>query len=130
MEALVAVGLAGNVVQFVQFSGQLIAEASRIRKSGTPSSLPDLRNLSHALMAQADTIYRCLKSNSATLAEEDQVGFPMSSFSVYDVLADDISLAFTRHFTGMSKARPRVFTLLGLSDEAFFNFGFKFFKTL
>jgi hypothetical protein len=74
MEALVAVGLAGNVVQFVQFSGKLIAEAHRIRQTGSPSSVPDLRDLAQTLITQADTIYKCLKSNSTTLAKEDQVG--------------------------------------------------------
>lgn len=74
MEALVAVGLAANVVQFVQFSSQLIAETARIRHSKDPSTLPNLRNLSQSSITQAETIYKCLKSKSATLTEEDQVG--------------------------------------------------------
>ncbi|RYN71864.1 hypothetical protein AA0117_g8992 [Alternaria alternata] len=53
MEALIAVGLAGNVVQFLQGAGTLIAEANAIRKSGSPSSLPDLQRLSTRLTDQA-----------------------------------------------------------------------------
>ncbi|CAI6337945.1 unnamed protein product [Periconia digitata] len=72
MEALVAVGLAGNVVQFVQFSGQLIAETSRIRQDGSPSSLPGLLKSSEKLITQTKIIFKCLKSKSETLTEEDQ----------------------------------------------------------
>lgn len=80
MEALAAVGLAGNVVQFVQFSSQLIAEAKSIKTSGSPSSIPELRKLAERLVTlteplvtQADTISKCLKSTSATLSREDHV---------------------------------------------------------
>jgi hypothetical protein len=73
MEALVAVGLAGNVVQFVQGAGALISEANSIRKSGSPSSLPDLRKLSEKLTSQAAVLKTRLKASRATLAEEDQV---------------------------------------------------------
>ncbi|KAF2472567.1 uncharacterized protein BDR25DRAFT_197492, partial [Lindgomyces ingoldianus] len=38
MEALVAIGLAGNVVQFVQFAGKLISEAESMRKNGSPKT--------------------------------------------------------------------------------------------
>jgi hypothetical protein len=72
MEALVAVGLAGNVVQFVQGAGTLIAEANAIRKSGSPSSLPDLQRLSKTLTNQAAVLNTRLKACSATLKEEDQ----------------------------------------------------------
>jgi hypothetical protein len=72
MEALIAVGLAGNVVQFLQGAGTLIAEANAIRKSGSPSSLPDLQRLSTRLTDQAAALYTRLKACSATLKEEDQ----------------------------------------------------------
>lgn len=75
MEALVAVGLAGNVVQFVQFSGKLISETIAIRKDETPSSLPNLKNLSEILTKQAGIIRARLKASNATLAQEDQVRF-------------------------------------------------------
>jgi hypothetical protein len=73
MEALIAVGLAGNVVQFLQGAGALIAEANAIRKSGRPSSLPYLQRLSRTLTDQAAVLNTRLKSCSATLNEEDQV---------------------------------------------------------
>jgi hypothetical protein len=76
MEALVAVGLAGNVVQFVSAAGALIKEANSIRKEGGPSSLPKLKNLSEDLMNQAAVLRTRLKASNATLAEEDQVREP------------------------------------------------------
>jgi hypothetical protein len=74
MEALIAVGLAGNVVQFVQGAGALIALAGEIRKNGSPSSLPDLQHLAETLTGQAAILKSRLKACSATLAQEDQVG--------------------------------------------------------
>jgi hypothetical protein len=82
MEALVAVGLAGNVVQFVQFTGELISETNSIRRTGSPSSLPDLRRLSEDLIQQADTIHKCLKASNASLAQEDQVNLPTSNVAI------------------------------------------------
>jgi hypothetical protein len=76
MEALVAVGLAGNVAQFVSAAGALIKEANSIRKEGGPSSLPKLKNLSEDLMNQAAVLRTRLKASNATLAEEDQVRGP------------------------------------------------------
>ncbi|RYN23884.1 hypothetical protein AA0112_g9259 [Alternaria arborescens] len=72
MEALVAVGLAGNVVQFLQGAGTLIAEANAIRRNGSPSPLPQLRSLSKTLTDQAAVLRTRLKACSATLKEEDQ----------------------------------------------------------
>jgi hypothetical protein len=76
MEALVAVGLAGNVVQFVFAAGALIKEANSIRKEGSPSSLPKLKTLSEDLTKQATVLQTRLKASSATLPEEDQVREP------------------------------------------------------
>jgi hypothetical protein len=73
LEALVAVGLAGNVVQFVQFASTLVLEAEKIRKNGSPSSLPALRKLTKELMAQAAVIIKSLKSSNATLEPDNQV---------------------------------------------------------
>jgi hypothetical protein len=73
MEALVAVGLAGNVVQFVQGAGSLIALSAQIRKTNQPKCLPDLRNIAGALMDGAALLRSRLKAYSASLAEEDQV---------------------------------------------------------
>jgi hypothetical protein len=79
MEALVAVGLAGNVVQFVSAAGALIKEANSIRKEGSPSSLPKLKNLSEDLTKQAMVLQTRLKVSSATLAEEEQVREPIKN---------------------------------------------------
>ena len=75
MEALLAVGLAGNVAQFVQFAGKLISEARSIKKKGSPKSIPELRGLSETLTTQAGVIKTRLKARYATLTEEDQVRF-------------------------------------------------------
>jgi hypothetical protein len=78
MEALVALSLAGNVVQFIQFSGSLISEFRSIRKNGTPDSLPELKKMVADLNAQADTIHVALlsdleRSGRTKLRNEDQV---------------------------------------------------------
>jgi len=75
MEALIAVGLAGNVVQFVSFAGKLISETSAIRKTGSPSSLPGLRILTHTLTQQSGSIHKSLRNRpgSFPLAPEEQV---------------------------------------------------------
>jgi hypothetical protein len=72
MEALVAVGLAGNVVQFVQGAGTLLSLAVDIRKSGRPESLPRLKDLSTALVGHAAVLKSRLKA-SIPLTEENQV---------------------------------------------------------
>ena len=75
MEALIAVGLAGNVVQFLQGAGTLISIAKSMRSGGKPDrdSLPDIHSLTETLMSQAAVLRSRLKACSATLAEEDQV---------------------------------------------------------
>jgi hypothetical protein len=75
MEALVAVGLAGNVVQFLQGAGTLISVAKAMRRGGKMDreSLPDIYKLSEMLMNHAAVLKSRLKACSATLAEEDQV---------------------------------------------------------
>lgn len=61
MEALVAVGLAGNVVQFVQFSGQFISLAKEIKRKGAPSSLVNLRKAVQVITHNAREIVTQLK---------------------------------------------------------------------
>jgi hypothetical protein len=75
MEALVAVGLAGNVVQFLQGAGTLISVAKSMRRGGRMDreSLPDIHDLSEKLMNHAAVLKLRLKACSATLSEEDQV---------------------------------------------------------
>jgi hypothetical protein len=75
MEALVALGVAGNVVQFVQFAGQLISELNEIRKEGSPKSLRTLHQISKNVTKQAEVIEARLKAQIHTLSsQEDQVG--------------------------------------------------------
>ena len=78
MEALVAISLAGNVIQFASSAGALIKEANSIRMIGSPSSLPKLKKLSEDLTSQAAILRTRLKASSATLAEEDQVRKPQN----------------------------------------------------
>ncbi|KAE8440344.1 hypothetical protein EG329_008460 [Mollisiaceae sp. DMI_Dod_QoI] len=66
LEALVAIGLAGNVIQFVQYAGEMISQAKAIRKSGSPSSLPDLRKLTESLTKQAYIIEGHLEALNAS----------------------------------------------------------------
>lgn len=73
MEALIAVGLAGNIVQFVQFSGQLLSLANEIKKKGAASSLLGLRKVAQNLTLQTRSIVTQLKANTATLEQEEQV---------------------------------------------------------
>lgn len=75
MEALVAVGLAGNVVQFVDFSAKLMTEVNWIRKNGSPKSLPELKRLTDSLTRQAGSLHQFLSAKSPTKAftQEDQV---------------------------------------------------------
>jgi N-acetylglucosamine kinase-like BadF-type ATPase len=75
MEALAAISLAGNVVQFVQVTGQLISEAAAIKRNGEPSSLPQLRNLAANVTKQAGVIKSRLQASGTAqaLTEENQV---------------------------------------------------------
>lgn len=75
LEALVAVSLAGNVVQFVQFAGELISQTITIRKNGGPSSLSELKKLTESLRNQACVITTHLEAGAVNqvLAQEDQV---------------------------------------------------------
>lgn len=68
-----AVGLAGNFVQFVQFAGQLVSLAKEIKKKSAPSSLLELRKVAQDLTQQTRVIVAWLKANTATLEEEEQV---------------------------------------------------------
>lgn len=56
LEALVAIGLAGTVVQFFQCACEFISQTNAIRKTGGPSSLADLRKLTESLTMRAAVI--------------------------------------------------------------------------
>ncbi|TAQ87101.1 hypothetical protein B7494_g4578 [Chlorociboria aeruginascens] len=72
LEALVAVSLAGNVVQFLQYAGELISQTKAIRRSGGPSSLPDLRKLTESLSKQACIIQTHLQAPNAAQPNPNQ----------------------------------------------------------
>ena len=72
MEALLAVGLASNVVQFVGFAHTLVSEANAIRKNGAPSSIPDLKDLAQRSVNQAAIIKTRLRASGDTLQQEHQ----------------------------------------------------------
>lgn len=69
-----ALGVAGNVVQFVQFAGQLISEVNQIRKEGSPKSLQTLHQISKNVTKQAEVIEARLTAQIHNLNQEDQVG--------------------------------------------------------
>jgi hypothetical protein len=75
MEALAAVSLAGNVVQFLQLTCKLISDAHEIKARGEPKSIPDLNYLAVNLTKQAAIVKSRLQASSATrsLSEENQV---------------------------------------------------------
>jgi hypothetical protein len=75
MEALAALGVAGNVVQFVQFAGQLISEVKEIRsEEGSPKSFQALHQISKSATKQAEVIEARLEAQTHTLSQEEQVG--------------------------------------------------------
>jgi hypothetical protein len=80
LEALVAIGLAGNVVQFAQVAAGLISQADDIRKNGAPSSLRDLRKLTVYLIDQTNTFHTQLdnKPTQESPTEEDQASAEIS----------------------------------------------------
>jgi hypothetical protein len=87
MEALSALGLAGNVVQFTDFAGTLLSEFKSIRKTGLPDSLPNLLKSVAQINAQIDTIHACLlldleRSGGTKLRKEDQVSILQTSYTI------------------------------------------------
>ncbi|KAJ9131629.1 p-loop containing nucleoside triphosphate hydrolase [Pleurostoma richardsiae] len=118
MEALVAVGLAGNVVQFVQFASQLIQEAISIRRSGSPSSAPELRKLADSLTRQAQV----LRTQLATGAQAQSLG-PEDKY-VLDVAAEceDAGNKFVAYLDEFIKQNPSTKPKVLQSVQASFKF--------
>ncbi len=75
LEALVAIGLAGNIVQFVQSASTLISQTRQIYRTGAPSSMNELKKLVLQLTEQTTMIREQLERCSAqqSLLQEDQV---------------------------------------------------------
>ena len=84
LEALVAIGLAGNVVQFAQVAAGLISQADDIRKNGAPSSLRDIRKLTVYLIDQTKAFHIQLdnRPTQEPPTEEDQASAEISEKSV------------------------------------------------
>ncbi|ATZ57671.1 hypothetical protein BCIN_15g02220 [Botrytis cinerea B05.10] len=74
MEALAALSLAGNVMQFADFSSKIISEARAIDKNGESSSIADLQRFALSYTKHARIIKSRLQVSSYTrpLSEEDQ----------------------------------------------------------
>ena len=91
MEALAAVSLAGNVMQFVDFSSKIISEARKIEKNGESSSIADLQRFASNSTKHAGIIRSRLQASSYTrpLSEENQVRASRTS----QVLADPSVIA-------------------------------------
>ncbi|TGO19000.1 hypothetical protein BTUL_0006g00330 [Botrytis tulipae] len=78
MEALAALSLAGNVMQFVDFSSKIISEARAIEKNGESSSIADLQRFALNYTKHASIIKSRLQASNDTrpLSEENQVRAP------------------------------------------------------
>ncbi|TGO51493.1 hypothetical protein BCON_0160g00180 [Botryotinia convoluta] len=74
MEARAALSLAGNVMQFVDFSSKIISEAHAIEKNGESSSIADLQCFALDSTKHARIIRSRLQTSSYTrpLSEENQ----------------------------------------------------------
>ncbi|TEY38631.1 hypothetical protein BOTCAL_0481g00010 [Botryotinia calthae] len=74
MEALAALSLAGNVMQFVDFSSKIISEARAIERNGESSSIVDLQRFASNSTKHAGIIKSRLQASSYTrpLSEENQ----------------------------------------------------------
>jgi len=73
MEAITAVGFAGNIVQFVDFVANVISAADAIRKRGRPHSLSNLRKWTATLKDLAWELKTDLEASGDTLCEQNQV---------------------------------------------------------
>jgi hypothetical protein len=73
LEALVAVSIAGNFVQFALCAGGLVRKANFVRKNGNPRALPAVRAVTNELVKQAAALSMKSKAAGATLADEEQV---------------------------------------------------------
>jgi uncharacterized protein (DUF3084 family) len=56
LEALVAVGLAGNIVQFVDFSCRLLSTATTIHRAGAAQNVQDVDTVTQALRQWCEKI--------------------------------------------------------------------------
>ena len=79
LEALLALGLAGNVIQLVDFGSKLVARGREIHKSGSLNEIEELRRVAIDSIQQVDRIKDSLIQSAAStgsLSKEEQVPIP------------------------------------------------------
>jgi hypothetical protein len=78
LDPLTALSLAGNVIQLVQYTGQLATQAREIRSSGSSKVLRDVRTITFDLIKQIETTKKIFGDDNSVRNvrnEEDQVRF-------------------------------------------------------
>jgi hypothetical protein len=78
LEPLTALSLAGNVIQLVQYTGQLAIQAREIRSSGSSKVLRDVRTITYDLLKQIETTKKIFGDDNSVRNvrnDEDQVRF-------------------------------------------------------
>jgi hypothetical protein len=78
MESLVAVSLAGNVIQFVDFAFKLVSIGRELYESGTLSKHSDLENITGRLITFNKILQESLNSRdrlTGGLTESEEVRF-------------------------------------------------------
>lgn len=78
LDPLTALSLAGNVIQLVQYTGQLATQAREIRSSGSSKVLRDVRTITFDLVKQIETTKKIFGDDNSVRNvrnEEDQVRF-------------------------------------------------------
>lgn len=67
LEALVALSLAGNVVQFADFSSKAIVLFNEVRKHGAPSRMGELQQTATVLVEQTAQMESEMQATSITM---------------------------------------------------------------
>ena len=73
MEAITAVGFAGNIMQFIDFVTKVISAADAIHKRGRPHSLSHLREWAARQKDLAWELKTNIEASGVTLCEQNQV---------------------------------------------------------
>ncbi|TGO50107.1 hypothetical protein BOTNAR_0406g00090 [Botryotinia narcissicola] len=113
MEALAALSLAGNVMQFIDFSSKIISEARAIEKNGESSSIADLQRFALNCTKHASIIRSRLQASNYTrpLSEDNQY--------LVDLAADceQAGHKFAFYFSTFSTSRTTINFLHILKDS-------------
>ena len=73
MEALIAIALAGNVIQFCGVAARVISQTEAGRRRGNLDAIPDLKKSGQHAIRLADTIAAHLSGPNQQLSDEDSV---------------------------------------------------------